>query len=215
MDNKFENEPFGNENPEEGFDIENITEDLVESDGEVSIKEEADFSEIEEPEEPEELESEPENFSEEQENPIGFGIELESEEEEEEEEEEEKFKKFDNELKRDYISQQHPELVSHNNQEIKLLCKVTRNKEGVIIDENHRSIPILTKYEEAKILGARAKQINESDHVYVDVPPNIIDGYTIAQMELKEKKIPFIIRRPFPNGRFEYWRISDLEQVNY
>ena len=40
---------------------------------------------------------------------------------------------------------------------------------------------------------------------------NIIDGYLIAEMELKEKKLPFIIRRPLPNQTFEYWKIKDLE----
>ena len=30
-------------------------------------------------------------------------------------------------------------------------------------------------------------------------------------MELKEKKIPFIIQRPLPNGNAEYWALEDLE----
>jgi DNA-directed RNA polymerase subunit K/omega len=39
----------------------------------------------------------------------------------------------------------------------------------------------------------------------------MIDAYLIALKELEEKKIPFIIKRPLPNGVIEYWRISDLE----
>ena len=39
---------------------------------------------------------------------------------------------------------------------------------------------------------------------------NIIDHYTIAQMELEQNKIPFIIKRPLPNGKSEYWRVQDL-----
>ncbi len=39
----------------------------------------------------------------------------------------------------------------------------------------------------------------------------IIDGYIIALKELELKKIPFIIKRPIPNGGFEYWYVSDLE----
>ena len=35
--------------------------------------------------------------------------------------------------------------------------------------------------------------------------------YLIANRELQEKKIPFIIRRPLPNGGSEYWDIRDLE----
>ena len=33
---------------------------------------------------------------------------------------------------------------------------------------------------------------------------NLFDGY-------KVKKIPFIIRRPIPNGGTEYWKLQDLE----
>ena len=49
----------------------------------------------------------------------------------------------------------------------------------------------------------------------IDVPPEIIKGYTIAEMELEQKKLPFIIRRPLPNGSSEYWRVSDLELMEY
>ena len=57
----------------------------------------------------------------------------------------------------------------------------------------------------------RAKQINSGSELFVKAPANIIDGITLATMELKEKKIPFIIRRPLPNGKNEYWDIKDLD----
>jgi DNA-directed RNA polymerase I, II, and III subunit RPABC2 len=41
----------------------------------------------------------------------------------------------------------------------------------------------------------------------------MIDGYLIALKEFEEKKIPFIIRRPLPDGTSEYWRLSDLEII--
>ena len=41
----------------------------------------------------------------------------------------------------------------------------------------------------------------------------MIDGYLIALKELEQKKIPFIIQRPLPNGKSEYWRLRDLEQL--
>ena len=50
---------------------------------------------------------------------------------------------------------------------------------------------------------------------FIKVPENIIDGYIIAEMELKEKLIPFIIRRPLPNGTSEYWNIKDLENISF
>ena len=78
-----------------------------------------------------------------------------------------------------------------------------------------KTIPFITKYERAKILGTRAKQINRDAPVFVSVPENIIDGYTIALLEYKAKKIPFIVRRPIPNGGCEYWKFEDLEQVDF
>jgi DNA-directed RNA polymerase subunit K/omega len=47
----------------------------------------------------------------------------------------------------------------------------------------------------------------------VDVDPDVIDGYLIALKEYEERKIPFIIQRPIPNGTCEYWRLSDLENI--
>jgi DNA-directed RNA polymerase I, II, and III subunit RPABC2 len=72
----------------------------------------------------------------------------------------------------------------------------------------------LTKYEKTRILGQRAKQIDNGAKPFVKVPPNVIDGYHVALLELEQKKIPFIIKRPFPNGGVEYWHVSDLEMLD-
>ena len=103
----------------------------------------------------------------------------------------------------------HPELTSINYKELLLLSKIKKDKDGNIIDNIHKTIPILTKYEKKKILGQRAKQIEEGHTPFIKID-NIIDHYTIAQMELEQNKIPFIIRRPLPNGKAEYWRVQDL-----
>ena len=36
------------------------------------------------------------------------------------------------------------------------------------------------------------------------------DCLKIAEMELKEKKIPLMIERHLPNGKIEYWKISEV-----
>jgi len=38
-----------------------------------------------------------------------------------------------------------------------------------------------------------------------------LDNFIIAKIELKQKKLPFIIQRPLPNNTFEYWKLEDLE----
>jgi DNA-directed RNA polymerase I, II, and III subunit RPABC2 len=71
----------------------------------------------------------------------------------------------------------------------------------------------LTKYEKSRVLGQRAKQIESGSKPFVRVPENVIDSYIIANLELQEKRIPFIIRRPIPNGGCEYWNLKDLENI--
>jgi len=131
----------------------------------------------------------------------------------EEEEDDDYLQKFDNELRENYISTEHPECIINNYDEIYNLATVQRNKDNIIIDNLHKTIPILTKYEKTKILGLRTKQLNNGAKPYVNVNNNIIDGYLIALAELEEKKIPFIIRRPMPSGASEYWHLYDLEII--
>ena len=95
------------------------------------------------------------------------------------------------------------------------MTKIIRDENGIIIDELHKTIPCLTKYEKTRILGIRAKQIESGDNPYVKIPENVIDSYVIAELELSMKKIPFIIKRPLPGGAFEYWNVSDLENIYF
>ena len=129
-----------------------------------------------------------------------------------ESEDEEYYKKFES-SDTDYIKNFHPESLTGNSTEIEALTKIVRNANYVIIDENHKTNPFLSKYERTKILGQRTKQLNSGAKPFVSVPPNIIDNYLIAQMELSDKKIPVIIRRPLPNGKSEYWKLQDLELI--
>jgi DNA-directed RNA polymerase I, II, and III subunit RPABC2 len=129
--------------------------------------------------------------------------------------EENYLQKFDSEINRNYITEFHPECLNHNSEEIAKLTKVIRDENNIIIDPLHRTIPYLTKYEKARVLGQRSKQIETGSKPLVRVPEHIIDGYVIAELELREKKIPFIIKRPLPGGAFEYWNLKDLENINF
>lgn len=132
---------------------------------------------------------------------------------EEEEEDENYLKKFDKDLKKNYLESYHPEAYSHNFEEVKMMANVVRDENNNIIDPLHKTIPFMTKFEKSRILGQRAKQIDSGATPFVKVDKTMIDGYLIALKELEEKKIPFIIKRPLPNGGFEYWNVSDLELV--
>jgi DNA-directed RNA polymerase subunit K/omega len=125
------------------------------------------------------------------------------------------LQKFNSEINRNYLEEAHPECIANNYEEIALLTNVIRDAENNIIDPLHRTLPYLTKYEKTRIVGYRAKQINSGAKAFVKVPEHIMDGYLIAEMELKQKRIPFILRRPIPGGGCEYWNIKDLELVSF
>jgi DNA-directed RNA polymerase I, II, and III subunit RPABC2 len=130
---------------------------------------------------------------------------------EDEDDDEDYLQKIDDSMEKNIISKFHPELMTHNNDEIETMCRIVRNENGVIIDPLHKTIPFITRYEKARILGERAKQLNCGAQPMVAVEPTVLDGYLIALKEFEEKKIPFIVKRPLPNGGCEYWRLSDLE----
>jgi len=140
----------------------------------------------------------------------------ENEEDDDEEDEDENYlQKFDADVNKNYIMDFHPECVISNYDEIATLTVVTRDNYNIIIDDLHRTAPYLSKYERARILGQRAKQINSGAQAFVKVPEKVMDGYLIAELELLQKTIPFIIRRPLPNGGSEYWKLTDLENISF
>ena len=139
----------------------------------------------------------------------------EEEEEEEEEEYENYLQKFNKDIHKNYVENFHPMCFINNSKEIESLTIVIRDKYNNVIDDLHKTIPFLTKYEKTRVLGQRAKQILSGSKPYIEVNKEIIDSYIIAEIELKAKKIPFIIRRPLPNGGCEYWKLKDLENIYF
>lgn len=137
--------------------------------------------------------------------------EIEDDEDEDEDEDENYLQKFDENMRKNIIADYHPEMISHNYSEIEVMSRVVRDENGVVIDPLHKTLPFVTRYEKARILGERAKQINAGAKPFVEVADNIIDGYLIALKEFDEKKIPFIVKRPLPGGGIEYWKFRDLE----
>ena len=123
------------------------------------------------------------------------------------------LRKFETDMHENYIASCHQEMLHLNNAEVSALARVVRNADGAIVDVMHKTMPFLTKYEKTRILGQRAKQLNQGAQPMIPVDKKIIDGYLIAQLELQQKALPFIIRRPLPGGKSEYWRLADLEII--
>ncbi|KAM0514089.1 hypothetical protein ACHAPE_007179 [Trichoderma viride] len=72
-------------------------------------------------------------------------------------------------------------------------------KDKKIPDDQRTTTPYMTKYERARILGTRALQISMNAPVLVDLEGET-DPLQIAIKEMREKKIPLIVRRYMPDG---------------
>jgi DNA-directed RNA polymerase subunit K/omega len=86
--------------------------------------------------------------------------------------------------------------------------QVPPSKDGT--DRGHTSQPFLSVYEKTKLLGFRANQLAQGAPPYIVRPEHVTSVFEIARMELEQRLLPYIIKRPMPDGTFEYWRLSDL-----
>jgi len=77
-------------------------------------------------------------------------------------------------------------------------------------DPNHVTYPFLTMYERTKVLSLRASELAHGAPPYIEVPDVLTDVYQVARAELEAKRLPYILKRPLPDGTFEYWRLADL-----
>ena len=226
-------EGFGDENPDEDETAEGVEEDEDEDDDDetVVVDDEDDDDEGEDEDEDEDEDEEDGDGEDEDEDEgtskkksskrgvkkatavvnaeevMDYGIDSDDEDDVD-------FEKFEGDMRDEYLLNFHPETVAVNFDEVRSLCTVVRDKDGDIIDPFHTTIPIMTKYEKARILGMRAKQLNSNIKPAIPIKDYVIDSYRIAEMELEQKVIPFIIRRPLPSGKSEFWRVNDLMILN-
>jgi DNA-directed RNA polymerase I, II, and III subunit RPABC2 len=75
-----------------------------------------------------------------------------------------------------------------------------------------KTIPLLSKFERARIMGVRLQQLANGAKPRVDVT-NLKSINEILEQELIQRKIPFIIRRTLPNGTYEDWKLEEFEAV--
>jgi DNA-directed RNA polymerase I, II, and III subunit RPABC2 len=72
-----------------------------------------------------------------------------------------------------------------------------------------------TKYEYTSLLATRAQQLAEGAKPLIS-----LDGlktsdplfvWNLADKEIKQRKLPFIVRRQLPDGTAEFWSAQELE----
>lgn len=85
----------------------------------------------------------------------------------------------------------------------------TDDKESEVVQGPRKTSKYMTKYERARILGTRALQISMNAPVMVELEGET-DPLEIAMKELRQRKIPFTIRRYLPDGSYEDWGVDEL-----
>ncbi|HID18839.1 TPA: DNA-directed RNA polymerase subunit K [Candidatus Bathyarchaeota archaeon] len=73
--------------------------------------------------------------------------------------------------------------------------------------------PILTRFERARIIGARALQISLGAPILIETPENVNHPIDIAKLELEKGFLPITIRRKLPDGTPIDVPIQDLIQA--
>lgn len=83
--------------------------------------------------------------------------------------------------------------------------------DNIIPSDERMSKPFLNKYEKTRILSTRSKQLSLGAKPLIKiVSENKLTTLDIAKEELKQKMIPYILRRKMPNGKYELWKMEEL-----
>jgi DNA-directed RNA polymerase I, II, and III subunit RPABC2 len=80
----------------------------------------------------------------------------------------------------------------------------------------YRSLPIMTKYEFNQIISLRTMHLARGAISFIETKNRVernMELRAVALQELKENKLPYMIKRPMPNGKAEYWNMNDLSLV--
>ena len=73
--------------------------------------------------------------------------------------------------------------------------------------------PHLTRYERARIVGARALQISMGAPVLIFLQNDSEPTQSIAQKEMEEKVLPISLKRSVPGGKYQIIRLQDLANI--
>ena len=105
--------------------------------------------------------------------------------------------------------------------EIDKQCEIIRNRDVITKDLQHDPVeitskdklgpPTLTRFEKARIVGARALQLSLGASIFIEIPKNATTSLEIAMEELKQRILPIVIKRTLPNGDYQNIPIDQFE----
>jgi len=116
------------------------------------------------------------------------------------------------------------ELTEKELQQLDKECEIIRQRQIIDVDPEHEPIelsgdgkilmgpPTLTRFEKARIMGARALQLSLGAPPFIDIPVNAATSLDISMKELEERVIPITIRRVLPNGDYQNIPLFDFKE---
>ena len=121
------------------------------------------------------------------------------------------------------ITEHGEELTEDKQEKLDKECEVIRNRK--IVDSDHSHVaeemisehkillgpPRLTRFEKARIMGARALQLSLGAPPFIDIPVSAATSLDISMKELEDRVIPITIRRVLPNGDFQNIPLIDFK----
>ena len=116
------------------------------------------------------------------------------------------------------------ELTDKQLEELEKECEAIRQREIIDVDDKHDAMelsadgkilmgpPTLTRFEKARIMGARALQLSLGAPPFIDIPVSAATSLDISMKELEERVIPITIRRVLPNGDYQNIPLLDFKE---
>ena len=116
------------------------------------------------------------------------------------------------------------ELTEKEQEQLEKQCEAIRQREIIDIDKQHEAVeltadgkilmgpPTLTRFEKARIMGARALQLSLGAPPFIDIPVSAATSLDISMKELEERVIPITIRRVLPNGDYQNIPLFDFKE---
>ena len=97
------------------------------------------------------------------------------------------------------------------------VAAITREQIVEAQKSERKTMPYYSKYEYTVLLGTRAQQLAEGARPLVGLEGMVTSDprfvWNLAQREILEQKLPFIIHRRLPNGVSEYWSTMELSVI--
>lgn len=116
------------------------------------------------------------------------------------------------------------ELTEKELEQLDKECEAIRQRDIIDVDVQHDAMelsadgkilmgpPTLTRFEKARIMGARALQLSLGAPPFIDIPVSAATSLDISMKELEERVIPITIRRVLPNGDYQNIPLFDFKE---